>query len=127
MFGFELPGDVMMVVLTFVRLAEESRQKRDEIYDGNPHESHLSHELIAGGASFEAMKLFEDRQRNEGKPVSHAFAKELLASIAGAEVDKLFETKGLDAFDREKAKHQAKKQAEHLYEQQYGEHDEYDP
>ncbi|KAI0805755.1 hypothetical protein GGR55DRAFT_254600 [Xylaria sp. FL0064] len=106
---------------------DESRQKRDEIYDGQPHESHLSHELIAGGAAFEAMKVFEDRQRSEGKPVNHQFAKEMLVGIAGAEVDKLFETKGLDALDREKAKHQAKRQAEHLYDEQYGQYDQYDP
>ncbi|KAI0443885.1 hypothetical protein F4803DRAFT_286944 [Xylaria telfairii] len=106
---------------------DEAREKRDQIYDGQPHESHLSHELIGGGAAFEAMKLFEDRQRREGKTVNHAFAKEVLAGIAGAEVDKLFETKGLDAIDREKAKHHAKKQAEHLYEQQYGQSDQYDP
>ncbi|KAI0106429.1 hypothetical protein GGR51DRAFT_559846 [Nemania sp. FL0031] len=106
---------------------DEAREKRDEVYDGQPHQSHLSHELIGGGAAFEAMKLFEDRQRKEGKTVNHAFAKELLAGIAGAEVDKLIETKGLDAIDREKAKHHAKKQAEHLYEQQYGQYDQYDP
>ena len=51
----------------------------------------------------------------------------MLAGIAGAEVDKLFETKGLDTLDREKAKHQAKRQAEHLYEQQYGQYDQFDP
>jgi len=39
--------------------------------------------------------------------------------MAGAEADKLFESKGLDALDREKAKHQAKQQAEKLYDEQY--------
>ncbi|KAI1125881.1 hypothetical protein F5Y10DRAFT_246093 [Nemania abortiva] len=106
---------------------DEAREKRDEVYNGEPHQSHLSHELIGGGAAFEAMKLFEDRQRKEGKTVNHAFAKELLAGIAGAEVDKLFETKGLDAIDREKAKRHAEKQAEHLYDQQYSQYDQYDP
>ena len=57
----------------------------------------------------------------------HAFAKELIAGFAGAEVDKLFETKGmsnpsniygrsliagLDAYDREEAKRHARQQAE---------------
>ncbi|KAI1305732.1 hypothetical protein F5Y03DRAFT_394919 [Xylaria venustula] len=106
---------------------DEGREKREQIYADEPHQSHLSHEIVAGGAAFEAMKLFEDRQRNEGKPVNHAFAKELLVGFAGAEVDKLFETKGLDALDREKAKHQAKKHAEELYDQQYGQYDNYDP
>lgn len=72
----------------------------------------MSHELVAGAASFEGMKLFEDNQRKQGthrdrlapfshlahidlgKPVSHAFAKELLAGFAGGEVDKLAETHG---------------------------------
>ena len=42
----------------------------------------------------------------------------MLAGLAGAEVDKLCETKGLDYVDREKAKHQAKKNAEALYDDQ---------
>ncbi|KAI0471768.1 hypothetical protein GGR56DRAFT_655435 [Xylariaceae sp. FL0804] len=105
----------------------EAKEARDQMYDGEPHESSLSHELIGGGAGFEAMKLFEDHQRKEGKPVEHAFAKEMLAGFAAAECDKLFETKGLDAYDREKAKHEAKKHAEHLYDQQYGGQDQYDP
>lgn len=63
-----------------------------------------------------------------GKPVSHAFAKELLAGFAGAEVDKLAETKGEDFYDREKAKHEAKRRAEQMYDQHYGDnYDQYDP
>lgn len=62
-----------------------------------------------------------------GKQVNHGFAKELLAGIAGAEVDKLIETKGLDFVDREKAKRHAKQQAEELYDNQYGDQDQYDP
>jgi len=46
--------------------------------------------------------------------------KEILAGIAAAEVDKLFETKGLDFLDREKAKHRAIQQAHHLANEQYG-------
>ena len=44
----------------------EAKEKRDEVYNGR-HESHLSHEVVAGGAAFEALKLFEDKQRREGK------------------------------------------------------------
>ncbi|OBR11614.1 putative CipC-like antibiotic response protein [Colletotrichum higginsianum IMI 349063] len=128
----------------------EAKEHRDAVYEGR-HEGKLSHEIVAGGAAFEAMKLFEDRQRKNGtsprpvpspdgilrprpqadtdtgEPVKHAFAKEMLVGIAGAEVDKLFETKGLDYIDREKAKRHAEKQAEHLYEEQYGDMDEYNP
>ncbi|KAI9902239.1 hypothetical protein N3K66_004056 [Trichothecium roseum] len=104
----------------------EARDRRDEVYNGD-HEGHLSHELIGGAAGFEAMKLFEDRQRQNGEVVKHGFAKELLVGIATAEVDKLAETKGMDFMDKERAKHHAKKQAEHLYDEQYGDLDEYDP
>jgi len=65
-----------------------------------------------------------------GKPVSHQFAKELLVGIAGAEVDKLAETKGMDFVDREKAKHHAKENAEQMYDEHYIQNqgaDQYDP
>ncbi|KAF2140216.1 uncharacterized protein K452DRAFT_288988 [Aplosporella prunicola CBS 121167] len=103
----------------------ESHDAYEQVYEKN--ESSLSHELVAGGAAFAGFKAFEDHQRKQGKPVEHAFAKELLAGFAAAEVDKLAETKGEDFVDRERAKHEAKKNAEHLYESHYGEHDEYNP
>lgn len=73
------------------------------------------------------MHLWENQQRSSGQTVSHSLAKELLAGIAGAEVDKLAETKGLSFLDKEKAKHHAKKQAEKLYDDQYGDMDQYNP
>lgn len=59
--------------------------------------------------------------------MSHQFAKELLAGFAGAEVDKLAETKGADYIDREKAKRQARERSEELYDSHYGDQDQYDP
>lgn len=73
------------------------------------------------------MHLYENHQRAEGQTVSHGFAKEALAAFAGAEVDKLAETKGADFWDREEAKRHAKKRAEELYDQHYGDMDQYDP
>lgn len=46
--------------------------------------------------------------------------KEMLAGFAAAEVDKLFETKGLDYLDREKAKQMAAHQAHKLAHDKYG-------
>jgi len=51
----------------------------------------------------------------------------MLAGLAGAEVDKLCETKGADYVDREKAKHEARRNAEQMYDQHYGQYDSYDP
>ena len=62
-----------------------------------------------------------------GKPVSHQFAKEVLAGLAGVEADRLIETRGADYIDREKAQRDAKRHAESMYDQHYGDQDQYDP
>ncbi|KAI9850308.1 MAG: hypothetical protein M1838_005868 [Thelocarpon superellum] len=114
---------------------DDSQQAHDQVYVqgggyDQPNEAKFSHEMIAGAASFAGFKAFEDHQRNEGKPVSHAFAKELLAGFVGGEVDKLAETKGMDFYDRERAQHQAKESAGNMYDQHYVQQqgaDQYDP
>ncbi|KAK7967855.1 uncharacterized protein PG986_002132 [Apiospora aurea] len=105
---------------------DDARDNYKQAYESD-NKAELSHELLAGGASFAAFKMFEDHQRKEGKPVSHQFAKELLVGFAGAEVDKLAETKGADYIDRERAKRDARRNAEQLYDQHYGDYDQYDP
>ncbi|KAL1962119.1 hypothetical protein VTN77DRAFT_586 [Rasamsonia byssochlamydoides] len=77
-----------------------------------PHKAELSHELIAGAASYEAAKAWEEHLAREGKPDDHAKAKEILAGFAGAFIDRLVETKGLDYIDRERAKRHAQQQLE---------------
>lgn len=58
------------------------------------------HETVAGGAAFAAMHEWEKYQKKQGQDVDHGFAKEAVAGLAGAEVDKLFETHGLDWIDK---------------------------
>ncbi|KAI6778321.1 uncharacterized protein J7T54_005837 [Emericellopsis cladophorae] len=65
----------------------DARKNHDEAYEGG-HKSHLSHEVVARGAAFEAMKKWEDHQRVEGKPVPHGFAKDALTGFTSAEEDK---------------------------------------
>lgn len=86
-----------------------------QVYNETVHKSSWTHELIAGAAAFEAMKAYEDRQ--EG--ASHKLTKEIFAALAAAEADKLFETKGLDFLDRERAKSQAEANAERIYDEKY--------
>ena len=62
-----------------------------------------------------------------GQPVSHAFAKEMIAGFAGAEVDRFAEGTGENWVDKERSKHEAKKQAEQMYDDHYGQNDQYDP
>ncbi|KAL3429631.1 hypothetical protein BDV09DRAFT_180065 [Aspergillus tetrazonus] len=86
----------------------------------NPeHRAKFSHELIAGAASFEAMKAYENHCEREGKPQSHETAKELLAGFAGAFIDREIETRGLDFVDREEAKRHARRQVEEASRQDY--------
>jgi hypothetical protein len=91
------------------------------------YQSHFSHELVAGAASFAAFKAFEDRQRAEGMPVDHAFAKAILAGFAGDEVDRLWERHGLDFLDYETARSQAIDNTAQMYDDYYGGYDMYDP
>lgn len=42
------------------------------------HKAELSHELIAGAASFEAARAYEKHVAENGQPANHAVAKELL-------------------------------------------------
>ncbi|KAI0337647.1 hypothetical protein BDW22DRAFT_1363908 [Trametopsis cervina] len=85
-----------------------------------PHESSVSHELISGAAAFEAAKAYEKHVSQNGQPQSHAEAKEIIAGLAGAFIDREFETKGLDFIDKEKAKRDAKRQAQEAYDNNNG-------
>ncbi|KAI0034835.1 hypothetical protein K488DRAFT_34503, partial [Vararia minispora EC-137] len=93
-----------------------------DVYMGNRphHEAKFSHEAISAAAGFAAMHAYESHLRATGQEVSHPIMKEILASIAAAEVDRLAETKGLDWLDRHKAKKMAEQQAHALAEQRYG-------
>ncbi|KIW01686.1 uncharacterized protein PV09_06867 [Verruconis gallopava] len=79
---------------------------------GQEHEPSKVHELIAGAAAYEAAKAYENHVSENGQPPSHEKAKEILAGFAGAFIDREAETKGLDFIDREKAKYDARRQAE---------------
>ncbi|CAK5271190.1 unnamed protein product [Mycena citricolor] len=80
-----------------------------------PHEASFSHELIAGAAAFEAAKAYEKHCAENGKPDSHATAKELIAGFAGAFIDRQVETRGLDYIDKERAKREAERHVEESF------------
>ncbi|KAL0080769.1 hypothetical protein J3Q64DRAFT_1006257 [Phycomyces blakesleeanus] len=85
------------------------------------HKAEWTHQFLAAAAGFGAMHAFnKNKAEKEGEEVDHHLAKELLAGLAAAAVDNLAESKGMDWVDREKAKHQAKEEAEKLYSQQTG-------
>ncbi|KAL9126726.1 MAG: hypothetical protein Q9217_004271 [Psora testacea] len=103
---------------------------QDGGYDDPDRKGKFSHEVVAGAASFEGFKLYEEHQRKEGNTVNHAFAKELLAGFVGGEVDKLAETHGMNEYDKFEAHRNAKQSAENMYDQHYVQGygaDQYDP
>ncbi|KAM6488979.1 putative phosphoglycerate mutase family protein [Amanita muscaria] len=93
----------------------DSKQYKDSEEVKKGHHAKLSHEVIAGAASFEAAKLYEDHVKKNGKPPSHAKAKEVFAGLTGVAATHLFETKGLNAYDKAKVEKDARGHAsEHL-------------
>ncbi|KAG8212994.1 hypothetical protein J3R82DRAFT_11380 [Butyriboletus roseoflavus] len=75
------------------------------------HHAKLSHEIIAAAASYEAAKAYEQHAKAQGKPGTHEKAVELLAALTGGFIDRIAETKGLNAVDKHNAKHMAEQQA----------------
>lgn len=76
MFGFgtqsPLPPEQPLHIHPFIHSSTdtlppgEARDQYSQV-ENNDNKAELSHEVLAGGASFMAMKMFEDRQRKEGK------------------------------------------------------------
>ncbi|KAJ7205732.1 hypothetical protein GGX14DRAFT_644236 [Mycena pura] len=98
----------------FFHHESDEAKAHDEVTNA-PHKAELSHELIAAAASYEAAKAYEKHCADNGKPESHAKAKELLAGLAGAFIDRMVESKGLDYVDKEKAKHEAEKKNKQVF------------
>jgi len=89
-------------------------------YGNTPHTATVSHELIGGAAAYEAAKAYENHVAANGQPTSHAEAKEILAGLTGAIVDREVETRGLDYIDKEKAKNYAAQQSQDQLASDYG-------
>ncbi|KZZ95236.1 hypothetical protein AAP_01724 [Ascosphaera apis ARSEF 7405] len=101
----------------------DAEENHKEFYNGEElehHEAKFSHELIAGAASYEAMKAYNKHREENGAPGSHSKAKEIIAGLVGAEIDRLAETKGRDAWDKHQLKKQAEENAKGLYDDKYG-------
>ncbi|KAG8987197.1 hypothetical protein FRB94_011280 [Tulasnella sp. JGI-2019a] len=92
----------------------------DEVTNLQPeHKAKISHELLAAAASYEAAKAYNEHEAKNGKPQSHEKAKEIIAGLSGAFIDRMIETKGLDAIDKHKAKKDAEEQIQNQLAQHY--------
>eukprot|EP00879_Flechtneria_rotunda_P000191 GHRR01000263.1.p1 GENE.GHRR01000263.1~~GHRR01000263.1.p1 ORF type:complete len:232 (+),score=54.09 GHRR01000263.1:76-771(+) len=91
--------------------------RRNREYEGNKQ-----HEGLAGAAAFYAMKKYEERREAEGHK-DHEVAREMLAAIAGAEVDKFAEREGMEWQHKERAKAAAQQKAINMYDTYYVQQD----
>ncbi|KAI5292973.1 hypothetical protein KEM52_005935 [Ascosphaera acerosa] len=96
-----------------------------EVYNGEEMEHHhakFSHNLIAGAVSYQAMKSYQEHKAKNGDEdaMKHSTAKNVIAGLVGAEVDRLIEGKGRDAWDRHKLKKEAEENAHKMYDEKYG-------
>jgi Protein of unknown function (DUF3759) len=92
----------------------------DQVYGGGLAHRDVTHELLAGAAGFEAVRMYEHHREREGIFEHHALGKEMLAGFAAAEVDKHFDSGRYGHLDREQARLQARQQADHLWQQRHG-------
>ncbi|KZP33019.1 CipC1 protein [Athelia psychrophila] len=90
---------------------DQADQYNDTQDNLGQHQASKVHELIGGAAAYEAAKAYENRDGGS-KAGSHAEAKEIMAGLAGAFIDREVETRGMDTFDKEKAKYEARKNAQ---------------
>ncbi|TDL29512.1 cipC protein [Rickenella mellea] len=92
----------------------DNSNEEDQYNQVTKHKAELSHELLGGAAAFEAAKAYEDHCAKNGKPDSHAKAKEFVAGAIGAFLDREIETRGLNEYDKLKdnAAKRAQAQAE---------------
>ncbi|KAJ1665728.1 hypothetical protein IW140_001770 [Coemansia sp. RSA 1813] len=54
-------------------------------------ESKTSHQLLGGAAAWAALNWYQNKSRNQGKKVSHSFAKKLLVAFAASQAVKYWE------------------------------------
>jgi hypothetical protein len=94
----------------------------DQVYGDEMPRHEVTHELLAGAAGFEAVRMYEHHREREGIVEHHELGKELLGGFAAAEIDRHFDGGGFDHLDRDQATLQAQQQADYLWQQQYGQY-----
>ena len=97
-----------------------ARDAYDQVYGGGRPQHEVTHELLAGAAAFEAMRMYEHHREREGIPEHHELAKELLAGFAAAEIEKHFDEGRYRHLNRHEARRMAQQQADYLWQEQNG-------
>ncbi|KAI7877845.1 ricin B-like lectin [Lichtheimia hyalospora FSU 10163] len=102
---------------------EQAAEVHRQVYQEQPEKkAHLSHQLIAGAAAFEAVKAYRRHQEAKGEEVSHGFIKQSVAALAASQIVKFAEEHDWSSKDKEEATRQAQAAAEHYSTREFGGH-----
>ncbi|KAJ8652222.1 hypothetical protein O0I10_012130 [Lichtheimia ornata] len=102
---------------------EQAEELHRQVYQEKPEKkAHLSHQLIAGAAAFEAVKAYRRHQEAKGEEVSHSFIKQSVAALAASQIVKFAEEHDWSSKDKEEATRQAQAAAEHYSTREFGGH-----
>jgi hypothetical protein len=63
---FQASFGIHSIKYLWLTSTDDSQKHHENVYGQKEHEGKLSHEVIAGAASFAAFKAFEDHRRSEG-------------------------------------------------------------
>ena len=76
---------------------KELKKAHEKVYEKK--KSHLSYEIIAGAVAVQAVKMYMEKQEQDGQDVHFKGAKEAVAGFAAAEMVKMFMERGTDDDD----------------------------
>ncbi|KAI8137771.1 ricin B lectin domain-containing protein [Fennellomyces sp. T-0311] len=113
------PPDVHHAPIPYEQAAEVHR----EVYTApTERKAHLSHQLIAGAAAYEAVKYYGRHKESQGEDFNHGFIKKSVAALAAAQIVKFAEEHDWSSKDREEATRQAEVAADHYCAREFGSH-----
>ncbi|KAI9010331.1 ricin B lectin domain-containing protein [Phycomyces nitens] len=92
---------------------EQAQEAHKQVYE--ERKAHLSHQVIAGAAGYEAVKAYISHQESQGKPVNHQFAKKAIAGLVAAQMLKFAEEHDWSGSDKEKATREAELAADNYF------------
>ncbi|KAI9492018.1 ricin B lectin domain-containing protein [Zychaea mexicana] len=102
---------------------EQAAEVHREVYtEPTERKAHLSHQLIAGAAAFEAVKAYRRHQEAKGEDFNHGFLKQSVAALAATQIVKYAEEHDWSSKDKEEATRQAQTAADHYCAREFGSH-----
>ncbi|KAJ2824499.1 hypothetical protein FBU31_003978 [Coemansia sp. 'formosensis'] len=76
---------------SFAQNSEDVDRGLFDSFGGGNGKSKTSHQLLGGAAAWAALNWYQNKSRNQGKKVSHGFAKKLIVAFAAAQAIKHWE------------------------------------